>query len=381
MDSMDHKIGHRCSPLGSTNHIVHPPPAAEGTTPIDPLPILSSVRKLPPILILLAAAIPACTAPTPTPPQALPPRTSPAIIAPARPAFEPWSFQGTPGKLFRTSSYRLFTTETDALLLAALPAFLESSLDRYTTEFGPLPLPPMSLDTFLMINRPQWTRLTRQLMGDHAAPYLLIERGGFSSGGRALLWSIGRADTLAIAAHEGWHQYTQRTFKDELPTWLEEGIAVYFEGMIIEHARPLSPRPAPWANNERYEQLRSAANRGQLAPLSELLTSRPEALIHVGADPTLTYYAQVWALIHFLREHDGGRHRAALHQLLLDAAEGRLATPVAQSHHTADASAHLFRTYFDDDLARADREFSHFVMSILDPAARANITRGQSPLQ
>jgi hypothetical protein len=342
-------------------------------------------------LIPILALLPACTAPAPVPRQAeLPPRTSPAVIstAPATPAprtavtsIEPWSFHGAPGKLIRTPWHRLFTTETDQILLDALPSFLETCLDRYTTEFGPLPRPPMQLDTFLMNSRQQWARLTRQVMGDHATPYLLIERGGFSSGGRALLWSIGRADTLAIAAHEGWHQYTQRTFKDELPTWLEEGIAVYFEGMIIEHARPLSPRPAPWANNERYEQLRSAANRGQLAPLSELLTSRPEALIHTGADPTLTYYAQVWALIHFLREHDGGRYRAALHQLLLDAAEGRLATPVAQSHHTADASAHIFRTWFDPDLARADREFSHFVMSILDPAARAKITRGQSPLQ
>lgn len=326
----------------------------------------------------LSLAAGGCAAPAAPQPS----RASPAMLketAGARPVVKstaPWSFQGHPGKVIRTQSYRIFTTETDQLLLDALPAFLEECLQRYTSEFGMLPQPPMQLDTFLMHDRQQWMQLTRQVMGDQSATYLLIDRGGFSSGGRALLWTIGRYDTLAIAAHEGWHQYTQRTFRDELPTWLEEGIGVYMEGFVAERARPLSPRPSGWANIERYEQLQLAASQGELMPLAELLAASPEHLIHSGTEATLTYYAQVWALVHFLREANGGLHRHALHRLLADAAEGRLKVDAGIE---ADGAT-IFRIFFDDDLARADREFSQFVMKLMAPGVRQRIGRGESPV-
>lgn len=329
------------------------------------------------------------------------PRTAPAVLpgaaAPvAAPvsvieSIEPWSFQGTPGRLIRTRWYRFFTTETDPILLDPFPEFLERCLHRYTTEFGPLPHPPMPLDTFLMADRRQWMRLTRQMMGDHAATYLLIERGGFSSGGRALLWTIGRQDTLAIAAHEGWHQYTQRTFRDELPTWLEEGIGVYMEGLIIEHARPLVVRPSGWANLERYDHLARAAATADLMPLASLLSSAPGPLLHGGADAALTYYAQVWALILFLLEHDGGVHRQSLHALLVDAAAGRLvslrahtqaddAQPADARHDTAHPACEVFHRFFDHDLARAEQQYVQFVMAIVQDGNRRHIAAGRSPL-
>jgi hypothetical protein len=336
-------------------------------------------RALLPSLASLAAFLAACT--SISAPQ---PRTSPSVLAPAPApspaitAIEPWTFDGHPGHLIRTRWYRLFTTEPDPLVLERLPEFLELCLQRYTNEFGPLPQPPMKLDTFLVANRQQWTTLTRQMMGEQAATYLLIDRGGFSSGGRALLWSIGRYDTLAIAAHEGWHQYTQRTFKDELPTWLEEGIAVYMEGLVRQSGLPLRPQPSGWANLERYDQLRQAARRGQLLPLAELLDARPESLIHLDTDATLTYYAQVWALTHFLREHEGGIHRNALHTLLADAAEGRLQPLLAAAGQPPSGSL-IFRIYFDDDLARADARYAQFVMSLLRPGVRLRIAAGESP--
>jgi hypothetical protein len=272
-------------------------------------------------LLLAAAAPPACS-PRPSPAPA-----SPALLS--TPEESPWSFAGTPGRMVRTTWYRLFTTDTDPGLQRHMPEFLERCLDRYTSELAILPRPPFKLDTFLMQSRDEWERLTRQVMGEQAPPYLRIQRGGFASGGRALLWSIGRRATFAITAHEGWHQYTQRTFREQLPAWAEEGIAVYMEGFTPDDPDPARPRPSPWANLERFDRLRAAAAAHELIPLAELLAVTPDALLAAPPQHALTCYAQLWALLLHLREDP--RTAAALSRLLQDAAAGRTARAVALS--------------------------------------------------
>jgi hypothetical protein len=316
---------------------------------------------------------------------------SPAVLGEARAptvvSAEAWSFNGESGRLLRTNSYRLYTTEGDPYLLDRLPVFLEAALVRYRTGMGPLPEPPMKLDTFLMSTRAQWEALTRQAMGAGAGPYLRIQRGGFSSGGRAMLWSIGRHDTLSIAAHEGWHQYTQRTFKQWLPVWLEEGIATYMEGFTADPSDPLRPVFAGWANVERFDQLRSASSRGGLMSLPELLGAEPQDLIGGGADGALTYYAQVWALVHFLREGEGGRYRRGLELMVLDAAEGRMARVLSAAEGADGVPAvsgrgrEAFAAYFAADLGTVSSEYAAFVDRVVAVGSRDRIVAGRSPLE
>jgi hypothetical protein len=318
----------------------------------------------------IAAGLAACAGSSP------PPRASPTVFG-AAPSVEEWEYAGQPGKLVRTHSYRLFTTETDPGIVDSLPRFLEAALDRYTSAFGPLPKPTMRLDTFLMADREQWAMLTRQVMGSQAGTYLRIQRGGFASGGRALIWTIGGRGTRAIIAHEGWHQYTQRTFRQELPAWLEEGIAVYMEGFIDGASGPVF---AGWANPERYEQLRRAAARGSLLPLQTLLDSSPQHLIEHSTEGTLTYYAQLWALMHFLNEGEGGRYRRGIGLALDDAAAGRLEAMVKQRVATRGAAAGVFRSYFGPDLGPTSEEYASFIGRIMEADNADAIAAGRSPL-
>lgn len=320
-----------------------------------------------------AFGLAACAGPSTTPPRA-----SPTVFG-AAPSVEEWEYAGKPGKLVRTHSYRLFTTETDPGIMEGMPRFLEAALDRYTSAFGPLPKPTMRLDTFLMADREQWATLTRQVMGSQAGTYLRIHRGGFASGGRALIWTIGERDTLAIIAHEGWHQYTQRTFRQELPAWLEEGVAVYMEGFIAGASGPVF---AGWANRERYEQLRRAAARGSLLPLQTLLGSSPQHLIEHSTEGTLTYYAQLWALMHFLNEGEDGRYRRGIGLVLGDAAAGRLDAVVKQrvGNRGAATGAEVFRAYFGPDLGPTAEEYANFVGRIVEAGSADAIAAGRSPL-
>ncbi|TVQ59407.1 MAG: DUF1570 domain-containing protein [Phycisphaerales bacterium] len=296
---------------------------------------------------------------------------------------EPWTFGGAEGQIIRTRHYRIYTTETNAVLVNRLPGFLEAALDHYRNALGPLPPPPIRLDTFLMDNRSQWTRLTTQLMGRDAPRFLRIGRGGFATNGRAVLYDIGLFDTMAIAAHEGWHQYTQRTFRDPLPVYLEEGIASYMEGHKWAGSTPVF---LPWANVERFDQLRAAAARDELQPLRTLLDSAPQDLLdHVG-DGALTYYAQVWALVHFLHEGAGGRHRETLRNLLIDASQGRMRNVLVNRYGTnpgmtalaSRRGAAVFVAYFDD-LEAIEAEFERFMQALVRSGSRGPIVAGESP--
>ncbi len=297
---------------------------------------------------------------------------------------EPWEFNGRPGRIIRTHWHRIYTTETDPALTDRLPAFLERALDHYTTALGPLPRPPMKLDTFLMSTRPQWAELTWRLMGDQAPTFLRIQRGGFASGGRAVLWSIGPHDTLSIAAHEGWHQYTQRTFRDWLPVWLEEGVATYMEGFVTDPGDPFRPLFSGWANVERFDQLRQSSAQGELLPLGALLSSNPQELIHATTTGTLTYYAQVWALVHFLHEE----RRDGLRTLLADGAAGRMALALelrlgkaaaVEALRTRQGDA-IYRVYFGDPAADAP-EYTRFIAKLVETGSRDRIVAGRSPFE
>ncbi len=305
------------------------------------------------------------------------PRASPAVVSPVF-TTEGWEYAGHQGKLVRTPSYRLFTTAADPDLVEQMPWFLESALERYTTAFGPLPRPTLRLDTFLMGDRDQWSSLTRQVMGSEAPTYLRIERGGFASGGRALLWTIGRRDTLAIAAHEGWHQYTQRTFRQELPPWLEEGIAVYMEGFVPDPADPARPIFRGWANVERFEQLKRATERGQLLPLDRLMTATPQELIADSTEGTLNYYAQLWALIHFLHEGEHGRYSHGLTSVVADAGAGRIGNGFPTNRQPDGGE--IFSLYFAADPADADGAYRGFIGQIVANGHAELIAQGVSPI-
>jgi hypothetical protein len=243
------------------------------------------------------------------------------------------------------------------------------------------------MDTFLLDTRAQWQRMTLQILGARGQGISRVGRGGFAHGGKGVFFDIGLFDTLAIAAHEGWHQYTQSTFRERLPAWAEESIAVYMEGHRWAGATPVF---LPWANVERFDHLRNAHARGDLLPLRVMLGSTPEDLLTPVNDNLLTFYAQGWALIHFLSAHDGERSRDALRAMLTDAHNGRLSAAVSArltdreflTRATKDRSLvgeAVFRAYFGDDLNGIEVRFRVFVGRLVSPSSRDRIVVGEAP--
>ena len=143
-----------------------------------------------------------------------------------------------------------------------------------------------------------------------------------------------------------------------------------------------------WQNLERYNALSRVNSEGELLSLETIMTQRPTDLIVDDPDGVLRYYAQVWALTHFLLYGEGGAHADGLRRVLDDAVEGvlsqRLVASVGQSEasraigsRTGDA---IVRAYLGKDAAALDTAYRAFVARITRTGARDAVSSGRSPL-
>ncbi len=285
----------------------------------------------------------------------------------------PWSFQGVDGLVFSTQNFRIYTTLESRELLERLPTFYEGCLDLYTSVLGDLPEPDRTCETYIFRDGRQWKTKTREVLPDQADVFINLGRGGFTTRGVSVLYYIGPRDTMAIAAHEGWHQYTQLTFKNPLPVWLEEGIATYMEAVTLDPNNQAQLHA--WNNSERHSALREAVRKNELIPLRQLLNRTPQSFLQSGKSQLLVYYAQVWALARFLAEGEEGQHRAALQQLLADAAAGRVISRIRESSAVRSdwrrgvrSQLHngptVLMAYFGSDLESLAESYHAFILEL-----------------
>lgn len=286
------------------------------------------------------------------------------------------------GEQITTPNYQILTTAQHLPIAGTLPTFLEASLARHrrfagTMLGGPaLPNPPGRMQMFLFADREEWAQFTRATIDASAHPLLAIEVGGYAAGGRAVLFALPPSYdrlTLKIAAHEGWHQYVQRTFREPLPTWTDEMIAVMAEGFTTDAQGRY--RFEPLLNPERLAQLVRVLEGDRWRSLEDLLAGDPTELL--GSDPAraVDYYAQLWGLgIYLAIEPNtwGG-----IEQLLRDAARGRMHRELGNPS-ARDLGPIAFKRYVTADLAALDEAYLAFASALVDEAS-ADGRSGSTP--
>lgn len=304
-------------------------------------------------------------------------------------ARDSWDFGSAKGEAITTKSFRIYTTANPGLG-SRLPAFLEASLIHNRTALGDLPAPVDRMETFVLANRSEWVRCVQMIWAEKAEPYLTIQRGAVTAGGKSVLYDIGPRDTLVLAAHEGWHQFAQSTFKEQLPTWLDEAIAVYMEGFRTEAGTDRFVF-LPWANTERFDRLREAHAAGALMSLREVMSSSPTRQISESGNggDALTWYAQSWALIHWLNEGGSAAMHSGLRQVVSDASEGmilkrvegKLGPKAAVFVRQKRPGPEIWQTYFGSDTDAANDSYQQFIARVVQTGSRDRIIAGRSPIE
>lgn len=220
-----------------------------------------------------------------------------------------------------TDHYVIYSTVKRPELSAALPGFMEAALANYCQLTG-LPMPPRTkpMPLYMLSDRQQWAHLTRQIVKSRLDIYLSIDAGGYCYRGTCVFWDIGGPNTFSLASHEGLHQFLDQALKNQLPPWLEEGLAACAEGLDISRQKVVF---RPDRNLARVATLREAMIAGRWRPIEQLIQmDAGQAVSDRRPGAALEYYAQLWALAVHLRSTPQGRQ--SIERLISDAAAGTL---------------------------------------------------------
>ena len=154
-----------------------------------------------------------------------------------------------------------------------------------------------------------------------------------------LIWNLEtRDDMMETIRHEGFHQFMDKALPGGAPTWLDEGMAVYYE-----NARRVDGKLKTGEPHHDYVKL---LEEKDLLPLAEFIHI-PHEKFYEGGHYS---YAQAWLLVHLLR-HGSSKERAIYKSLM-----GRL---------KSDPSAKVLKELFSAEvLDRLDTRLASHLTSL-----------------
>lgn len=123
--------------------------------------------------------------------------------------------------------------------------------------------------------------------------------------------------------------------------------------------------------------------------LREVMSSTPTRQISTGGGDALTWYAQSWALIHWLNEGDNGSMHAGLLQIVADASNGmilkrvedKLGPKAAVFVRQKRPGPEIWQTYFGTDSDLANDSYQAFISRVVATGSRDRVIAGRSPLE
>jgi len=341
------------------------------------------------LLLVSDCARPAKTAPRENDSEPFTPLAKQLRALPVVRSVQSWNLpeciqkQSLHGMKIITPHYEIYTSLQDPLILRQTPAFLESAFRAYCGIIGGMEYPKKKLQVYLFGNRRQWEDFTRFWTGTQAQTYLKIRSGAYYARGACVAYHIGRTSNFSVLAHEGWHQFVDELFVYRLPAWLDEGIAVGFEAYEWQKGQV---RFMPRLNGPRLAPLQQALRRRALFPLQELLTLDAGRVVSHASqenkdknpdDRIAVYYAQLYALVRFLREDNYGQHRRAFRRLVNDGRLGRWSLSTALRNEAlqrrtnpsqkwnAEVGQELFRQYITPNHLLLEPQYQRFCQKIL----------------
>jgi hypothetical protein len=148
------------------------------------------------------------------------------------------------------------------------------------------------------------------------------------------------SQTFAVLQHEGFHQFAFSYIGTNLPTWVNEGLAQYFEDGVLAGDQFY----IGFANGRRIASVRAAMQDNRLLAFDTLLgldEREWHEMVTTGSGETAgLLYDQSWSIVYFLITAEDGKYRKAFEQYLHLVADG-------------SDSATAFKRAFNDD--RTDR--------------------------
>src|SRR6185369_5607776 len=155
------------------------------------------------------------------------------------------------------------------------------------------------------------------------------------------------ASTYEIIFHEYEH-YILHSNSNRLPVWLDEVLAEFFSSFEVSDNNLKASLGNPIARHVFY--LRDTP----LVPLKTLISVDRKSPYYNEGRKAGTFYAESWALIHYLMLSDDGKRRPQLQQFMVSLSEDR---PIEE----------LFKRAFQTDFKQLEGQLQSYVNRRLFP--------------
>lgn len=232
--------------------------------------------------------------------------------------------------------------------LVALVFQDKKSFEAYArTDYGDETAPPYGY-----YNQDSNFVLTYDMTGVEGAGF--GERQGISARVNAILSRPGAEGTVATIIHEATHQLAfnsgMHQRRADIPRWLSEGMAIYFEAPDLKNSRG-------WTKIGTVNYLRLKPFHRYLAnrpadSLATLLTSDSRMMHAATADAA---YAEAWALNYFLIRNYKKQYTTYLQTL---------AAKPTMVFDTPEQRLKDFQAAFGDDLQKLDAAFVKYMVKV-----------------
>jgi hypothetical protein len=286
-------------------------------------------------------------------------------------------------KIF-TRHYEICTTLTDPLILRQLPVLLESAFRSYGQVVElPVETRRKLLKVYFFETRQQWEDYTNYWAGRMAPSYLKIKSGAYYLNGASVAYKLSRQSNFSVLAHEGWHQYVDEFFEYRMPAWLNEGLATYFEAYDWQQGQVTFSAAL---NSSRLWDLKETMAKGRMFSVADLLAlDAGKVLSHShyrlddekGDPQVAAYYAQIYALVRFLREYNYRQYELDFRKMVEDGYNGGWPLENGQEDQArnrnlpfttqwnAAVGQLIFRYYIRADISVIEQQYQQFCMEIL----------------
>lgn len=117
--------------------------------------------------------------------------------------------------------------------------------------------------------------------------------------------------TWKLLQHEGFHQFVHAVIGGNIPTWVNEGMAEYFEEAVFTGDTMLSGA----VPQTRLVRVRKALQTGAFRPLEELMLITTETW---NKEISWINYDQAWSMVHFLAHGENGKYTKYFDAFLRD---------------------------------------------------------------
>ena len=182
--------------------------------------------------------------------------------------------------------------------------------------------------------------------------------GGLFLPGRNLLAAFlngqGRQQLRRTLQHEAFHQFAYNVISPDLPIWVNEGLAQFFEEGLW-HGRGFELGEVP---PRRVRQLQSDIRANRMVPFSTLLSMTDAEWakrLSASREQGSVQYNQSWAMVHFLVEARNAKGECLY--------RGRL-TEFLRLLHTGKGADDAFETAFGKNIPAFEQRFSEYAKGL-----------------